>query len=223
MKKSSFGVILPAAGSGTRFGSDKLFYSLGGRPVLDRTVYSFQNAATVSCIVIVTRKESIDLVRELTASYSKVIAVVEGGATRGESVLCGVAALPDSVTHISIHDGARPLISPQEIDRLHKEAERYGAVCAGLPVYDTVQQVDAEGFIVATPDRSSLVAAATPQIFEKDLYLSACRATEGQSFTDDAGLVRAAGGRVKMVLCQCENFKITTPADARRAEAYYSE
>jgi len=117
---------------------------------------------------------------------------------------------------VSIHDAARPLILPEEIDRLHRNALKYGAVCAGTPVYDTVQQVDEDGYIVATPDRASLIAAATPQIFSSALYREAC-ALPGD-FTDDAGMVRAAGGRVKMILCQGENFKITTKEDAFRAQ-----
>ena len=209
-----FGVILPAAGSGTRFGSDKLMFDLCGKPVLWHTVSAFQRADSVGCIVVSTRKENIEAVRSLTAEFSKVVAVTEGGQTRGESILRGMRALPSQVEYLSIHDAARPLILPEEIDRIHDEAVRYGAVCAGTPVYSTVQKIDEEGFIVDTPDRNDLMAAATPQAFSLALYRDACAKTAGQSFTDDAGLVRAAGGRVKMIRCSDENIKITTPADA---------
>lgn len=211
----TFGVIIPAAGSGTRFGEDKLMYDLLGLPVLRHTLMAFERAKTVSAIVIPTRRESLCFVRELTADLTKVIAVVEGGKTRRESVQKGLDALPE-VDFVSVHDAARPLILPEEIDRLHRNALKYGAVCAGTPVYDTVQQVDEDGYIVATPDRASLIAAATPQIFSAALYREAC-ALPGD-FTDDAGMVRAAGGRVKMILCQGENFKITTKEDAFRAQ-----
>lgn len=211
----TFGVIIPAAGSGTRFGEDKLMYDLLGLPVLRHTLAAFERAKTVTAIVVPTRRESLCFVRELTADLTKVIAVVEGGKTRRESVQKGLDALPE-VDFVSIHDAARPLILPEEIDRLHRNALKYGAVCAGTPVYDTVQQVDEDGYIVATPDRASLIAAATPQIFSSALYREAC-ALPGD-FTDDAGMVRAAGGRVKMILCQGENFKITTKEDAFRAQ-----
>ena len=212
----TFGVIIPAAGSGTRFGEDKLMFDLCGKPVLWHTLQAFEQAKTVTSIVISTRKESLCFVRELTAEFSKVVAVVEGGKTRQESVICGLSALP-KVDFVSVHDAARPLILPEEIDRIHRNAVKYGAVCAGFSVVDTIQQVDADGCIIHTPDRSTLMAAATPQVFEYDLYQKAClQATE--QYTDDAGMVRAAGGRVKMILCQGENFKITAKEDAFRAE-----
>ncbi|MBO5221200.1 MAG: 2-C-methyl-D-erythritol 4-phosphate cytidylyltransferase [Clostridia bacterium] len=211
----TFGVILPAAGSGVRFGEDKLMFDLLGKPVLWHTLWAFQRASTVSRIVIPTRRESLCFVRELTEEFSKVTAVVEGGKTRGESVKKGFVALGD-VDYVSIHDGARPLILPEEIDRIHRNALKYGAVCAAFPVHDTIQQVDSDGFVVATPDRSALMAAATPQVFSADLYRRACVLTG--DYTDDAGMVAAAGGRVKMIPCQCENFKITTKEDALRAQ-----
>ncbi len=212
----TFGVIIPAAGSGSRFGEDKLMFDLCGKPVLWHTLQAFEQAKTVTAIVIPTRRESLCFVRELTADLTKVVAVVEGGKTRQESVMLGLSALPE-VDYVSVHDAARPLILPEEIDRIHRNGIKYGAVCAGTPVYDTVQQVDDEGFIVRTPDRATLMAAATPQVFEASLYRKACLGAVEQ-YTDDAGMVRAAGGRVKMVLCQGENFKITTREDAFRAQ-----
>lgn len=212
----AFGVILPAAGSGTRFGSDKLMFDLCGHPVLWHTVSAFQRAESVGAIVIVTRSEQISAVRALTSEFSKVTAVTEGGSTRTESVRKGLSLLPAEMRFVSVHDGARPLIRPEEIDRLHREAEVYRAVCAGVPVYDTVQQVDEEGYITATPDRNRLMAAVTPQIFEREIYERACAADLGD-FTDDAGMVRTSGQRVKMIPCRGVNFKITTVEDALRA------
>ncbi len=213
----TFGVIIPAAGSGSRFGEDKLMFDLCGKPVLWHTLNAFEQAKTVSAIVIPTRRESLCFVRELAADFPKVTAVVEGGKTRQDSVICGLNALPE-VDYVSVHDAARPLILPDEIDRLHRNTLKYGAVCAGTPVVDTIQQIDEEGFILRTPDRSFLMAAATPQIFEISLFRRACAEAAGESYTDDAGMVRAAGGRVRMILCQGENFKITTKEDAFRAQ-----
>ena len=212
----TFGVIIPAAGSGTRFGEDKLMFDLCGKPVLWHTLSAFQQATSVTAIVIPTRRESLCFVGEMAKEFSKVVAVVPGGKDRQESVACGLAALPKT-DYVSVHDAARPLILPEEIDRIHRKAVQYGAVCLGTPVTDTIQQVDDDGFIVQTPDRARLMAAATPQVFEYDLYQKACRAATGE-FTDDAGMVRAAGGRVKMILCKGENFKITAKDDAYRAQ-----
>lgn len=219
----TFGVIIPAAGSGSRFGGDKLMAKLRGKPVLWHTLSAFQQAKTVSSIVISARPDNIPAIKEISSSFSKVIAVIPGGLTRQESVSCGLGVIPKDTNYVSIHDGARPLILPEEIDRIHFEAVRHGAVCAAMPVYDTVQQVDADGYITQTPDRAFLMAAATPQVFERALYERACALASGRSYTDDAGMVRAAGGRVKMILCRDENFKITTVQDLLRAEQVFLE
>ena len=212
----TFGVIIPAAGSGTRFGEDKLMFDLCGKPVIWHTLSAFQRADSVTAIVVPTRKESLCFVRELAKEFNKVVAVVEGGENRQKSVILGLAALPKT-DYVSVHDAARPLILPEEIDRIHRKAVQYGAVCLGTSVTDTIQQVDEEGFIIQTPDRASLMAAATPQVFEYESYQRACKEARGQ-FTDDAGMVRAAGGRVKMIPCRSENFKITAKDDAFRAQ-----
>ena len=212
----TFGVIIPAAGSGTRFGEDKLMFDLCGKPVLWHTLSAFQKADSVTSIVVPTRRESLCFVRELAKEFSKVVAVVEGGKDRRESVALGFVALPKT-DYVSVHDAARPLILPEEIDRIHRKAIQYGAVCLGTAVTDTVQVVDENGFVVQTPDRASLMAAATPQVFEYELYQKACDGAKG-SFTDDTGMVRSAGGRVKMIPCKCENFKITAKDDAFRAQ-----
>ena len=219
---ADFGVVIPAAGSGTRFGGDKLFCLLNGHPLLRYTVEAFCGAKTVTSVVIVTRPELISRVRELTADLPKVVSVIAGGKTRQDSVAAGVAVLPKSVDFVSVHDGARPLITPKEIDRLHAEAEKYGAVCAAAPVNDTIHIVDADGTVVGTPDRSTLMAALTPQIFPAKLYRELC-ASATADYTDDVGLFRAAGKSVKMILCQCENFKVTRPCDAHLAEQILQE
>lgn len=218
MNNPLFAAVIPAAGSGERFGSDKLMFDLLGKPVLWHTLHAFQEAKSVGMVVIVTRKEHLQEVLRMAEEFPKIFAVVEGGKTRRESVFCGISALPDSVDYVSLHDGARPLITPEEIDRIHACAVACGSVCAALPVYDTIQQVDADGFVVSTPDRAFLMAAATPQVFPLKTYLRCCEKTKGLEFTDDTGLVRAAGEVVRMVLCEGENFKITTRADADRAE-----
>ncbi len=217
----TFGVIIPAAGSGSRFGEDKLMFDLCGKPVLWHTLQAFEQAKTVTFIVLPTRRESLCFVQEMAAEFKKVVAVVEGGKTRQQSVILGLSALPVT-DYVSIHDAARPLILPGEIDRIHRGAMKYGAVCAATPVVDTIQRVDEDGFIVDTPPRDFLMAAATPQVFEYPLYKKACDGVY-ENHTDDAGMVRASGGRVKMILCQGENFKITAKEDALRAQQVMTE
>lgn len=201
-----------------RFGGDKTFFPLAGKPMLWHTVNAFCEAETVSSVVIVTRAECVGQVRALTEGMKKVRAVIPGGDTRQDSVFLGAAALPRGTDFISVHDAARPLITPNEIDRIHREAEQTGAVCAGIPLNDTVHMVDTEGRIVATPDRAMLMAAQTPQVFPLAVYRNACKTAKG-SFTDDAGMVRASGVPVRMIRCLCENFKVTRREDAQRADA----
>lgn len=218
-----FGVVIAAAGSGTRFGSDKMTQELCGVPVLLRTVRAFEAADSVGGIVIVTRADGLEYVRNITADCGKVIAVTVGGETRSESVKNGVSLLPSDYRYVSVHDGARPLITPARIDCVHAQAVRFGAACAVLPVVDTVHCTDRDGFVVSSPERASLVAAATPQAFERALYERALAQADGREFTDEVGLLRAASVAVKTVVCNPENRKITTRSDLWNAERILRE
>ena len=139
--------------------------------------------------------------------------------------MCGVLATDDAIEFVAIHDAARCLVTTDTIGRVAAEAYVYGGASAASPVYDTVKQLDSMGFIQKTVDRSTLVAAETPQVFRKKLYVAAARAAEqkGSSVTDDNSLLEAFGQAVKSVLSIGENFKITTAADLLRAEAVIAE
>ena len=221
--------VILAGGSGSRFGGDrpKQFASLGGIPVLIRSVLAFESSPYIDETVIVSRKEDIDEVRALCNEYGlgKLKAIVPGGATRQESSMCGVLATDDAIEFVAIHDAARCLVTTDTIGRVAAEAYVYGGASAASPVYDTVKQLDSMGFIQKTVDRSTLVAAETPQVFRKKLYVAAARAAEqkGSSVTDDNSLLEAFGQAVKSVLSIGENFKITTAADLLRAEAVIAE
>lgn len=220
--------ILVAAGSSTRMGTDesKLFLPLLGIPVIARTLSALEQADSIHEVVIVTRTQ--DLRRMLTVidqyQFQKVRAVLPGGETRQHSVGIGTAACPDS-DYLAIHDGARPLIEPDTINRCVQDAMEHQASIVAVRMKDTIKEADENGFITITPDRSRLWSVQTPQIFEQSLYLSALEQAEQQNctFTDDSQLIEQFGARVHICEGSYSNLKITTPEDIALAEQYLRE
>jgi 2-C-methyl-D-erythritol 4-phosphate cytidylyltransferase len=197
--------IVVAAGSGARFGGPKQFSMLGDRRVLD---WSVETAGSSSTGVVVV----------LPAADAEREGGVAGGETRSESVRCGLAAVPADATIICVHDAARPFASAhlyrEVIMQVHAGAE--GAIPA-LPVTDTIKQVNSQNIVIATPDRSSLVAVQTPQAFRASvLRLAHASSPEG---TDDATLVEAMGKQVVVVAGEVMNRKLTAPEDLEWARA----
>ena len=189
-----------------------------------RTVRQYQNCDAISEIVIVTREDLILKIRDLCAGMDKVRAVVAGGKSRPESVNLGLAALGNKVKLAAIHDGARPLITWQVIDRTVRAANTYGAAAPGIPVKDTIKVVKG-GVVQSTPDRSTLNAVQTPQVFDLDLLrgaLAKALAT-GAEITDDCSAVELMGMSVKMVEGDERNIKVTTPMDLKIAELLLEE
>lgn len=215
--------VIVAAGNSTRmgFGVSKQFIPLNGHPVIEYTLKAFESAASISEIIIVCRpadKEHIqDIVNDIGAS--KVKALVDGGSQRSESVYNGVMAASPQTTHFAIHDGARPLISAQDIDRVASYCLEHGAVSLGTPVTDTIKVVNSKGEIISTPDRSTLMAVQTPQVFEKELYLRAVEFSKGNSFTDDCAMVEAFGVSPVLIKGDSTNIKLTTQNDIPVAES----
>jgi 2-C-methyl-D-erythritol 4-phosphate cytidylyltransferase len=197
--------IVVAAGSGARFGGPKQFSMLGDRRVLD---WSVETAGSSSTGVVVV----------LPAADAEREGGVAGGETRSESVRCGLAAVPADATIICVHDAARPFASAhlyrEVIMQVHAGAE--GAIPA-LPVTDTIKQVNSQNIVVATPDRSSLVAVQTPQAFRASV-LRAAHASSPEG-TDDATLVEAMGKQVVVVAGEVMNRKLTAPEDLEWARA----
>lgn len=191
--------IVVAGGSGARFGRAKQFESLGSERVLDRSVRIARSASAGVVIVV----PEADAERE---------GGVAGGSTRSESVRRGLAAVPVDASVICVHDAARPFATPALYDAV-VSAVLAGADAAvpGVPVTDTIKQVDAQSVVVATPDRAALVAVQTPQAFRAGALRTAHEA-DGEG-TDDAALVEAAGGRVVVVPGESMNRKITEPGD----------
>ena len=214
------GAVIVAAGSASRMGGiDKVMAQIKGEPMILRTVRTFQECDAVSEIVIVTREDLILPISGLCRDMSKVKAVVVGGKSRQESVGLGLNALSQKVKLAAVHDGARPLITWQVIDRAIRAANSYGAAAPAIPMKDTIKVV--EGRVVkSTPDRATLFAVQTPQVFDFDLLRGALKKAEEENaqVTDDCSAVELMGFKVKIVEGDERNIKVTTPMDLKIAE-----
>ena len=221
LKLQYCGAVIVAAGTASRMGGiDKVMAQLGGEPMIARTVRAFQDCDAISEIVVVTREDLILPITGLCKTMDKVTAVVAGGKTRQESVNLGLNALSDKVRLAAVHDGARPLASWQLIDRVVRAANTYGAAAPAVPVKDTIKVV--EGRIVkSTPDRASLYAVQTPQVFATERIRAALAEAleKALPLTDDCSAAEAAGLPVALTAGSEENIKITTPIDLVLAEA----
>ena len=219
------GAVIVAAGTASRMGGiDKVMAQLKGEPMIARTVRTFQECDAVSEIVIVTREDLIIPITNLCREMPKVKAVVAGGSSRQESVGLGLNALSRNVKLAAVHDGARPLITWQVIDRTVRAANSYGAAAPAIPVKDTIKAV--EGRVVKnTPDRATLFAVQTPQVFDFDLLRGALKKAEatGGAVTDDCSAVELMGMSVKIVEGDERNIKVTTPMDLKIAEMLLEE
>ena len=225
LKLKYCGAVIVAAGSASRMeGIDKVMALLKGEPMIVHTVRAFQNCDAIREIVVVTREDLLSTVMGLCKDMSKVRAVVAGGADRPESVRNGMNALSDKVKLVAVQDGARPLVSWQVIDRTVRAANSYGAAAPAVAVKDTVKEV-AGGLVVTTPERSRLQAVQTPQVFDKDLLSGALKkAKDGKiPITDDCSAVELLGMKVKIVLGDERNIKVTTPVDLQIAQLFMEE
>ena len=219
------GAVIVAAGNASRMGGiDKVMAELKGEPMIVRTVRTFQDCDAISEIVIVTRSDLILPITGLTRSMTKVKAVVAGGKSRQESVNLGLNTLSDNVKLAAIQDGARPLITWQVIDRVVRAAHTHGAAIPCVPVKDTIK-VGNGGVVSNTPDRATLFAAQTPQVFDFDLLRGALKKAEMDEYavTDDASAVEYLGMKVKIVEGDERNIKVTTPMDLKIAEMLLEE
>lgn len=219
------GAVIVAAGNASRMGGiDKVMAPLGEEPMILRTVRTFQNSDVIRQIVIVTRQDLIEPIKALCAGLDKVTAVVPGGSSRQESVAAGLAALSKDMQLAAVHDGARPLITWEMIDRTVRAANTYGAAAPAIPVKDTIK-VARGGVVAATPDRSKLRAIQTPQVFDIDLLKGALEkaAKDGAEVTDDCSAVERLGMTVKLVEGDEHNMKVTTPLDLKIAQMLLEE
>lgn len=222
-------VVVTAAGSSRRMGGgNKLLLPLRGMPVLVHTLRLFQGLPEVEEIVVSAppgqERTYADLFRE--HGLDRVRKVVPGGAERQHSIheaLLALRAEPGDV--VAVHDGARPLVTPELVRNLLRGLEGWDGAIPGVPVKDTIKRVDAEGAVLETLTRAELVAVQTPQVFRLDRLLHAYELAErgGHLGTDDASLVEWAGGRVRVVEGDYRNLKITTAEDLVLAEGLWDE
>lgn len=219
------GAVIVAAGTASRMGGiDKVMAQLGGEPMIVRTVRAFQQCDAIKEIVIVTRQDLIVPIMDLCHEFEKVQAVVVGGESRQASVEAGLSVLSDKVKLAAIQDGARPLITWQVIDRTVRAANSYGAAAPAIPVKDTIKVVKG-GVVAETPDRKTLQAVQTPQVFDIDLLRGALKkaAEEEAEITDDCSAVERLGMSVKIVEGDERNIKVTTPLDLKIAEMFLED
>lgn len=216
--------IIVAAGDSTRMGTaeSKQFLPLLGKPALAYTLRAFQDCAPIEEIVVVCRAQDAERVRRIASdeAIDKLTSVTEGGACRAESVQNGILAADSRAAYYAIHDGARPLVTPAEIASVVEMAYETGAATLGTAVTDTIKFADENDVITGTPDRGSLRAVQTPQVFERELYAFAVSDAEDlESVTDDCSLIEKMGGEVQIVTGNPENIKLTTPIDVLIAES----
>ena len=219
------GAVIVAAGSASRMGGiDKVMAPLGGEPMIVKTVRAFQQCDAIREIVVVTRPDLIVPIMDLCASMEKVRAVVAGGNSRQASVSLGLNALSEKVKLAAIQDGARPFVTWQLIDRVVRAAHSFGAAAPAIPVKDTIKEVGG-GVVKQTPDRSTLFAVQTPQVFDFDLLRAALKKAEQENaqVTDDCSAVERMGMSVKIVEGDERNIKVTTPLDLKIAELLLEE
>ncbi len=219
------GAVIVAAGTASRMGGiDKVMAKLGGEPMILRTVRAFQNCEAVREIVVVTRPDLVIPIADLCHDFQKVQAVIVGGDSRQASVKRGLSALSKKVKLAAIHDGARPLVSNSVIDRSIRAAHTYSAAAPAIPVKDTVKVVQG-GIVSTTPDRATLRAVQTPQVFDIDLLKAALTRAEekGDQVTDDCSAVELMGMSVRIVEGDERNIKVTTPMDLKIAELLLEE
>ena len=234
--------ILLAAGTGRRMGSDvaKQYMLLCDKPVIWYGLQAFEASAVIDDVILVTGRDEVDYVKkEIVEKYgfSKVVAVVPGGAERYLSVQNALQIIKEEKMPVSntdgyvfIHDGARPLVTEKIIEDTATATRAYDACCAAVPVKDTIKLADDKGFVAETPDRSRLYAVQTPQVFSVPLILEAYRqlaeksrelAEAGIRITDDAMVVETMLNHpVKLVESSYENIKITTPEDMEVAKRF---
>ncbi|MCH8272352.1 MAG: 2-C-methyl-D-erythritol 4-phosphate cytidylyltransferase [Candidatus Marinimicrobia bacterium] len=214
----SVSAVIVAAGTSKRMndGVDKLAVQLSGKPLLAWTISRFESAEIIDEIIVVTKKDEIAKVREMTKSegFRKVTSVVKGGAYRQQSAQNGLNAVSTDSKVVLIHDGARPLIRASDIKRIVESAKETGAALLAVPSKDSVKEVQ-DGIVKKTLPRESIWLAQTPQGFRKELLQEAFSSAEKEGYigTDEASLVERIGKDVAIVEGHSSNIKVTVTPD----------
>lgn len=211
--------ILVASGSSRRMGFDKLTSPLAGIPILRRTLEAFLAADSITDVVIACPVERWELLE--IHETSKPVRRVDGGANRQDSVAAGLAAISEMSQLVAVHDGARPLVAPADIDRCVAAAEKHHAAALARRVTETLKRADADDCSIEAVPREQLWFMETPQVFEVELLRKAYEAVANRNLTitDEVSALEAIGIPVKLIESHHPNPKITTPADLVLAEA----
>ena len=219
--------IIAAAGSGSRFGPEKpkQFVLIAGRPMILHTIGRFASCAAVDEIIVVAAADRVGYVTELIErdEPAKPLRVVAGGPSRAASVHNGLLAASAQAEVVAVHDAARPMVTPYDIEIVIKRAAETGAACLAVPMVDTVKQAES-GWITGTLDRRTLWRAMTPQAFRRDVLLAAFEQAQiSDAVTDECSLVERLGVPIAIVEGDPRNIKVTTAADLAVAEFYIGE
>jgi len=222
--------VIPAGGSGRRMQSHnpKQYLLMNGKPVLAHTLLQLQQSLLIDEILLVVPESDLHYVRESIErpfQLTKIRDVIVGGTERQDSVRNGLAVVGDDCDIIVVHDGVRPFVTEEVLSSVISAALQFGAAVAGIPVKDTVKEVDGAGSISRTLNRESLWLAQTPQAFQRRIIQEAYRRAAEDDFhgTDDASLVEHLGIPVKMIFGSYRNIKITTPDDLVLAQAFLKQ
>src|SRR6516162_6324788 len=213
--------IIVAAGSSKRAGFDKLVAKIAGRPVIQHTLAAFEKTICVNDVLVVSSETVAMRHFIVRTTLRKVRKVVRGGTRRQDSVQAGLNGLNDEVEFVAVHDAARPLITPREIERVFAAARKHGAAALATPITDTLKLADASYVVSGSIDRQDVFAMQTPQVFRRDLLSKAYEQVKKDSVTvtDEVSAIEHAGGKVVIVPTEDHNFKITFASDLLLAEA----
>lgn len=221
-------VILAAGQSRRMKGLDKIFYKIGGKPLIFYTIKIFERHPRIKKIILVAKRDNLKKLAELAEKYKfkKISGIIEGGEERQNSSFNGLMAAGESGAKtgdlILIHNGANPLVSQEEISQVIKAAKKYGAALLGQLAKDTIKETDKNGMILKTIPRENIYLAQTPQVIEyklaKEVFEKAVK--DGFQGTDDVSLVETAGKPVKIIPCSYKNIKITTRDDLKTIKTF---
>jgi 2-C-methyl-D-erythritol 4-phosphate cytidylyltransferase len=209
--------IIVAGGSSQRMGFDKLFAVIAGEPVIAHAIRAFEQATSVSEIVVVGREQWHDEIRKISsdAGFQKIRAIVPGGERRQDSVRAGLDRVDRGAKYVAVHDAARPLITAKQIECAFEQCRVHGAAALAQPVSDTLKRADASLLVTGSVDRHQLYAMQTPQIFGRKLIEDAYRAVYAENIlvTDEVSAVERFGHKIGLILDDDFNFKVTYPRD----------
>ncbi|MGH8101130.1 MAG: 2-C-methyl-D-erythritol 4-phosphate cytidylyltransferase [Chthoniobacterales bacterium] len=209
--------IIVAAGSSRRMGFDKLFVEIVGKPVIAHSLNAFARAESVNEIIIVAHEDRHRDIKQIVRdeNLNNVRAIVRGGKHRHDSVRAGLGTVSSDAEYIAVHDAARPLVTPQQIEHVFEKCRYFGAASLAEPIRDTVKRADVELRVAQSVDRHELYAMQTPQIFERKILEQAYQVVSEKMLlvTDEVSAVELIGRKVALVVNDEFNFKITYPRD----------